>query len=168
MPKFQIMRKISIDAAHRVPLHGSKCRAIHGHTYVVEAYCTGALIEEGPQTGMVLDFGFLKEGLMKFVDEPCDHGMILQVGDPLLDKLDPIAALDSRQALSDGCRFWLGSSDGLKLYVIPKVPTAENLAAHWYQQLFDFVFERSHGRAMLTKIRVHETRNCFADYPSAE
>ena len=57
-----IRRRIEIDAGHRVPHHASKCCNLHGHRYVIEALCNGPLAEAGEQTGMVLDFGFLKEG----------------------------------------------------------------------------------------------------------
>src|SRR4051812_45172843 len=78
-----IAREIGIDMGHRVTFHGSKCRNLHGHRYTIQATCRGPLFVEGEQQGMVLDFGFLKEIMMKEIDEPCDHGMALWVDDPI-------------------------------------------------------------------------------------
>ena len=60
-----ITREIGIDMAHRVTHHGSKCKNIHGHRYTIHAMVKGPLFESGEQQGMVLDFGFLKEEMMK-------------------------------------------------------------------------------------------------------
>jgi 6-pyruvoyl tetrahydropterin synthase/QueD family protein len=84
MKKFLIDRKIEIDAAHRVHLHGSKCGRLHGHRYSIHAVCSGPLAEGGEEDGMVMDFGFLKEEMMSVIDDCCDHGLILSEKDPLL------------------------------------------------------------------------------------
>ncbi len=58
MQKYSVTRRISIDAAHRVSTHGSKCRNLHGHRYMIEATCVaraGLLHEDGEQTDMVAD-----------------------------------------------------------------------------------------------------------------
>ena len=79
-----ITREIGIDMAHRVTHHGSKCKNIHGHRYTIHAMVKGPLFESGEQQGMVLDFGFLKEEMMKQIDVPCDHGTTLWIDDPIL------------------------------------------------------------------------------------
>lgn len=145
MEKFAITREIGIDAAHRVPDHASKCFNIHGHRYTIQATCTGPLASAGEQRGMVLDFGFLKDEMMAVCDATADHAIILWEGDPLLGSLRP----------------YLG-----KLVVLPVVPTAENLARYWFEQLAPRVVERSNGIATLTRLRVWETPNCYADYPA--
>jgi len=43
--KFTVSKKFSFEAAHSLP-HlpvGHKCRNLHGHSYVVEVFCTGPL-----------------------------------------------------------------------------------------------------------------------------
>lgn len=164
-----ITRDIGIDAAHRVPLHGSKCRCLHGHRYHIEAYCQGPLAESGEQSGMTLDFGFLKDEMMKEIDQPCDHATILWSKDPLAKLLIP--DLDFNEVNSEiealGFHFTETSSALIpfKLYFIPFIPTAENLARHWYERLLPRVVERSEERAALVKVVVHETPNCRAYYP---
>jgi 6-pyruvoyltetrahydropterin/6-carboxytetrahydropterin synthase len=167
-----IVREIGIDAGHRVPLHGSKCKNPHGHRYLIEAHCTGPLQAESEQEGMVIDFGFVKEEMMEVIDEFCDHGQILQVTDPYVKRFAP--KIDLREAKQQvktagyysykGC---LADAEELpvKLYLVPFAPTAENLARHWFQRLAPRVEERSNGLGRLARIVVHETPNCRAYYP---
>jgi 6-pyruvoyl-tetrahydropterin synthase len=57
---------------------------LHGHTYVVRVYVTGPvqeISEANPQSGMVADFGLLKEFLQS-VEEQLDH----QVANETLDE----------------------------------------------------------------------------------
>lgn len=169
MSKFTIMKFIEIDAAHRVPEHGSKCRALHGHRYKIEAHCSGQLAEEGEQDGMLLDFSFVKEGMIRFIHDPCDHGLILRYNDALLAGLiGPSRTAEILREFKEGRTTWeeFAWNEGLKLYLMRDVPTAEQLARHWHGRLEQFVKDRSEGRAQLSKIRVHETPTCWADYPA--
>ena len=157
MTDFTITRKIEIDAAHRVPDHGSKCFAIHGHRYVVEATCVGELIDEGEQKGMVMDFGFLKQCMMETIHDTCDHGIILYKNDPVLNEI---------YHPTEGTATWW------KVRVLDCVPTAENLAREWYWEINaaigNFFAERGEEEyaPTLLKIRVYETPNCWADWPT--
>jgi len=168
-----ITREIGIDAGHRVTFHGSKCRNLHGHRYTIQATCQGPLFTEGEQTGMVLDFGFLKEEMVNQIDVPCDHGQIIWAGDHEVlgmfayvnDSIDyawvdDIAAIAEREGFAQ-----TASPLGLKVYVVPFMPTAENLARHWFERLTPRVVGRSDGKATLLKVKVWETPNCSAEYP---
>lgn len=188
-----ITREIGIDMGHRVTLHQSRCRNLHGHRYKIEATCLGTLFEAGAQQGMVLDFSFLKDLMMQEIDEPCDHGMCFWVEDPwlplFLDPYDikythPDITPDNvreeamghvtRGIQADGYYFIHTAQhsgrikdDNLatKLYVIPVVPTAENLAKHWFERLQPRVEEATKGQATLLNIKVWETPNCASTYP---
>ena len=174
-----ITREIGIDMGHRVTFHGSKCRNLHGHRYTIQATCVGPLFEEGEQQGMVLDFGFLKDEMMKEIDTPCDHGMTLWIDDPYTAKLVGAAATveDNRTVIPHQeveahgyCSIQLledGTNTRGKYYIVPFVPTAENLAKHWFERLSEKVKERSEGKAHLDNIKVFETPNCSAQYPTA-
>jgi 6-pyruvoyltetrahydropterin/6-carboxytetrahydropterin synthase len=169
MEKFLIDRKIEIDAAHRVHLHGSKCGQLHGHRYSVHAVCSGSLAEGGEEDGMVMDFGFLKEEMISVIDNCCDHGLILSESDPLLKiflskdcKNHPIIG-------PSGFNFILNSivydvSIG-KIYIIKNTPTAENLAQHWFLRLAPKIKSETNDRAVLERVIVFETPNCYASYP---
>ncbi|KJS39608.1 MAG: 6-pyruvoyl tetrahydropterin synthase [Rhodospirillaceae bacterium BRH_c57] len=170
---YVVTRRIGIDAGHRIRLHGSKCRHVHGHRYEVEATCRADhLHREGEQTGMVLDFGFLKEEMLRVIDAPCDHGFIAELADEgVLEMFSPpemafgdwltdiqaAVAADGFAAVTD-CRL------DSKLYVVPFPPTAEALARHWFERLAPLVRQRSDGVGDLMRLRVWETPNCWAEW----
>lgn len=175
MVRHGITREIGIDAGHRVTHHGSKCRNLHGHRYTIQATCEGPLYEQGEQEGMVLDFGFLKDEMMAVIDAYCDHGMILWQDDPALQAFTPedvyagegsfeewLSAVKLAILESGYCKI---NGQWGKLYVVPFVPTAENLAKHWFDRLAPRVTVRTDGTAHLTKIKVWETPNCSAEFP---
>ena len=171
---YRIRRQIGIDAGHRIRLHGSKCRHLHGHRYTVEAVCEAAeLAEAGEQTGMVLDFAFLKDEMLGEIDSPCDHGFIAEAADTELLALFTPAGTDPgefAQALAEevNAQGFAVSTDtalGTKLSVIGAPPTAEILARHWFERLAPRVAQRSAGRARLTRVVVWETPNCAAEWP---
>ncbi len=78
-----ICKEMRMAMAHRLPHHDGKCRQLHGHTYVVRVYVTGPVQdvkEENPQSGMVVDFGILKD-FLKSVETKMDH----QFGNETMD-----------------------------------------------------------------------------------
>lgn len=175
MSSIFVTRRIEIDAGHRIMLHGSKCRHVHGHRYAIEATAhslQGKVHEEGEQSGMVLDFGFLKEEMETVIDATCDHGFICALAD--LDVLRMFAPpsedfnrwiIDVRKSVErDGFLSTKNCRLGSKLYIVPFHPTAEELARHWFTRLKEPVQRRSHGLAHLDRVRVWETPNCWAEY----
>ncbi|WP_436087900.1 6-pyruvoyl trahydropterin synthase family protein [Pararhizobium sp. LjRoot255] len=52
----------------------------------------------------------------------------------------------------------------IKTLLLASVPTAENLAKHWFNRLGPRVRLRSHDRAHLLRVEVWETPNCMATY----
>lgn len=173
VPAFTLSRRIAFDAGHRIMTHGSKCRNLHGHRYQVEATCAAHHVHtDGEQEGMVVDFGFLKEDMLRLIADPCDHGFIVALAD--IELLKMFAPTDEsftdwqngvRQtvtrhgaALTDRTRL------STKLYVVPFQPTAEQLARHWYELLAPTVIQRSADLARLVAVQVHETPNCIACY----
>jgi len=166
----RITAQIGIDMAHRVPDHGSKCRNLHGHRYLIIATAEGDLASRGEEKGMVMDFGFLKELMMSEIDERCDHGLCLYVHDPAAAH---ILGAQYRGACSiveaDGDASILNPPDANpfgagKILLMCEVPTAENLAALWFYWLAEPVKVRSGGRARLVSIKIWETPNFSAEY----
>ena len=136
MSEFTISKQIELDAGHRVPLHASKCKNLHGHRYAVQLTIDGQLISEGSETGMVKDFGFVKELLNRVVHDPCDHSLILSVDDPMLPQMlfdPPDVTLSDLKAMiyTDFQSHVTFGIQGTRIYCIKRVPTAENLAKHW-------------------------------------
>lgn len=173
MSTFTVTRQIGIDAGHRIMTHGSKCRHLHGHRYTVEAVCAAAdaLHQAGEQTDMAIDFGFLKEEMVRHIDAPCDHGLILSMADhDILSMFCPTADvrswLDTVIAQVESAGYLATDETRLrqKLYVVPFQPTAECLAKHWFGRLQAAVCHRSDGIAVLKEVVVWETPNCRASY----
>lgn len=166
---YLIERRIEIDTGHRITSHGSKCKNLHGHRYTVIAVCHGPLADAGEQQGMVLDFDFLKEEMLREIHKDCDHAMILWVDDPLVPNfIGDKARFDKeiRPAIAKQGYYHTDKSLAGTLYLIGAVPTAENLAAHWFKRLQSKVQERSGQKARLHQVKVYETPNCMAAYPT--
>lgn len=176
---YTITREIGIDMGHRVTTHGSKCKNVHGHRYTIQATCSaGFLFKEGEQTDMVLDFGFLKEEMMRQIDQDFDHGFCIYRHDNLLSSfLEPqnesfeslLARIDKRRGIGIHCVLQEPTSIIGKLVIVPFIPTAEKLAEHWFRLLEKRVEVRSVNNAILQSVKVWETPNCSAVFerPSA-
>lgn len=78
-----ITRIYHFEAAHQLPNHDGKCRNLHGHSYKLEVSVTWltdgevhgskiGLIESGPKSGMMVDFGDLDAYLKPILDR-LDH-----------------------------------------------------------------------------------------------
>lgn len=170
---FYVTRRIGIDAGHRIRQHGSKCRHIHGHRYEIEATCSASSLHRGgEQDAMVLDFGFLKEEMLHTIDRFCDHGFIAESEDtevlklfaPQHEAFEAWFTKIENEVKTHGFAAPLETHDAMRLYVIPFAPTAEVLARHWHDRLRDRVTARSNGLAVLNRVRVWETPNCWAEY----
>lgn len=177
MNTFRATRIIGIDAGHRVTYHGSKCKNIHGHRYEVHCTMAGGLTDSGPEQGMVADFGFMKEAMMTEIDAPCDHGLIMWAHDPLVEQwaeagqilssAEPAVSALGLQGLQRHVKDqhylqgleWAGG----KLYLVDVVPTAENLAHHWFKRLERVLLRRY---AKPEQVTVWETPNAYASYPT--
>lgn len=132
-------RRLEFDAAHRVMEHESKCRNLHGHRYVVDVTCRASVLDG---LGRVIDFGKIKAELGRWIDERWDHGTIVHREDAEL------IALCQRQE-------W-------RLYTMGANPTAENLAEELFRVGAELL---TPGGIEIETVRVHETPNCWADYP---
>jgi 6-pyruvoyltetrahydropterin/6-carboxytetrahydropterin synthase len=142
----RITRRLEFDAGHRIPNHGSQCRHLHGHRYVLEVSLEGEVIEADgrPDDGMLMDFGEVKEIARHHVVDPWDHAFLVWRGDRLV--IDFLATLP-----------------GHKTVVMEHVPTAENLARTAFA-ILDPLYRDSYGNHLrLERVRIYETPNCWAD-----
>ena len=67
-----ISKSISFDAAHSLPGYEGKCKDLHGHHWVVEVACSGAVRQD---IGMVVDFSELKSFLV-WIEHRFDHNYL--------------------------------------------------------------------------------------------
>jgi 6-pyruvoyltetrahydropterin/6-carboxytetrahydropterin synthase len=136
---FTVRKHIEIDAGHRVPYHGSKCRNLHGHRYRITAVVgTPELVPpdvEVSDAGMVVDFGVIKQVLTQVVHDRFDHKLLLWERDPLVEPwlVYPNAPTNPFQKLA----LELGITTGI--VILPCIPTAEELARYWGQQILETV-----------------------------
>lgn len=135
-------RRLEFDAGHRVPLHESKCKSLHGHRYVVEITCQA---EELTREGFVVDFGVVKQKVGRWIDDNLDHTTILQLHDPLE------AALRTEN-IRLGLR---------PVFLMDGPPTAENLAMLLFTTASALLVS---DRLRVVEVVVHETPNCSARY----
>lgn len=71
-----ITKKFTFDCAHKLMNYDGKCRNLHGHTYSLFVTIDGSVDEE---SGMVLDFGALKDIVSENVIKIFDHSYINDV-----------------------------------------------------------------------------------------
>ena len=136
-----VRKSIELDAAHRVADHNSQCSNLHGHRWKVTAELDARkLIDGGSETGMVRDFGIIKEVMMREIHTPCDHAFIY--------------CRDDVHAK----RIFENDTLGFKYVVLDKTPTAENLAEYWFNKLAG-VF----GKALVA-VGVNETPSSYAEF----
>lgn len=146
MPDMFITRRLEFDAGHRIPNHGSQCRHLHGHRYVIEITLSGEIVgtEGAADQGMVMDFSDVKRIASSVLVDQWDHAFIVYQGD---------------RAVVD----FLETLPGHKTVVLPVVPTAENLAAEAFR-LLDAAYLDTYGNQLrLQQVRLYETPNNWAD-----
>ena len=144
----EVLRKLEFDAGHRLIGHESKCAHLHGHRYVAEITAISLGLDG---IGRVVDFGVIKQRVGGWIDKHWDHNMILNPKDPLLAVEVPEDVL------------------GIKLpYTMPvshPTPTAENMAFVLYDIAGHLINENG---LSIKRVRLWETPNCCATYPSGD
>lgn len=76
MFRTRITKIFTFDSAHRLRHHDGKCRNLHGHTYKLEVTIGGVpqtVDGSNPQSGMIFDFGILKQIVNEEVLDALDH-----------------------------------------------------------------------------------------------
>lgn len=136
---YLIRKKFEIDAGHRLMQNRGKCRNLHGHRYAIEVELSHNFLDK---EDMVLDFFELK-WLKVWLDDNWDHGMILNENDGQVIRF---------------CEFQV-----FKIFKFPGDPTAENMSAFLYK-LVAAELESRKVAVTVSRIIVHETPNCVAEY----
>ena len=172
-----ITKDIEIDASHRVFQHNSKCFSPHGHRYKIEVGVDDKIIDiiGSSDEGMVMDFSEVKRIMMEEIDSRFDHGVIIfeqdyiykyclsdsisilfedkEVYNILKNKIPYFKELEI-QYEKDKDRKW-------KVQIVPFIPTAENLARHWYLLIKNKLLEKG---IRISHVKVWETPTSTAIY----
>ncbi|GAA1291481.1 6-pyruvoyl trahydropterin synthase family protein [Saccharothrix xinjiangensis] len=80
----------SFEAGHRLPHLGGKCVSLHGHSWSIAVTVSAPKLS--PEV-TVVEFGALKVGLRRWIDDHLDHATMLGVHDRLIE---PLTAEGSR------------------------------------------------------------------------
>lgn len=131
-----ITRRYEIDMGHCLAEHEGKCYRPHGHRYVVDATVGGEVVDGGPESGMVMDFGRLRDAMATTLDA-FDHRFVMDAMDPRVDGAQEVFGADA-------------------VILVDMAPTAENLASHWGWLLGLLV--------PVVEVVVWETPNCRATW----
>lgn len=71
---YTLKKRFTFEASHQLPLHDGKCARLHGHSWVGYVIVEGeVLVETGPKSGMLIDYGDLKEAMSFMVERFLDH-----------------------------------------------------------------------------------------------
>jgi 6-pyruvoyltetrahydropterin/6-carboxytetrahydropterin synthase len=71
---FEVEKIFSFEAGHLLDHHDGKCRHPHGHSYVLKVRLrTDALVKEGPQKNMVVDFSLISDIVKPMIKTYFDH-----------------------------------------------------------------------------------------------
>ncbi len=141
-----ITKRLEFDAGHRIPDHCSQCRNLHGHRYVLEITLEGEPVNRPGSSdhGMLMDFSDVKAIAKAEIVDRWDHGFLVWEGDsvvlPLLEQIP-----------------------GHKTVRMPRIPTAENLAAIAFETLDPLYQDRYGSGLRLRRVRLYETPTCWAD-----
>ena len=140
-----ITKSIEFDMGHRVPYHKSKCKNLHGHRYKVEVGVEGSVIKtkKSSDEGMVIDFGDLKEVMMKEIHDKLDHGFMMYDDDPFVRAFAHFAKEEQ------------------KVIFVPFIPTAENIAKFIFEKIGNKLKRKN---MKLDYVRVWETPSSSAVY----
>lgn len=140
-----VSKTIEVDMGHRITCHKSKCRNLHGHRYTIEVAVSDKLVTDkgASSEGMVIDYSDLKEIMMKEIDEHMDHGFMIYKEDPL------VSFFEDRL------------KEGMKVIVVPFVPTAENIAGYLFRKLIDVLMLKG---IHIGYVKIYETPTSMAIY----
>ena len=144
-----VTKQFEFQMAHALAQYPGKCRNLHGHNYKLFVTVThdGDLppldnqrekplsAESGSPAGLVMDFGQVKDLVMRHIVEPFDHALVLPKDSPFLNV------------------------EGTKLIVSDFEPTCENLLIHFASLLVPHLPQG----IRLHSLKLHETDSSSAE-----
>lgn len=132
-------KSLKLCIAHRLMYHDGKCKNLHGHNYKVTAEFVAQDFDSS--TGMVLDFGIIKNVVFKRLDDQYDHTVFLYVNDPLIKILEPT---------------------GTPIVKMHSHPTAENMCYFFAVQINHMLLHMFNGKVYCPSVEVEETEGSVA------
>lgn len=111
---WELSKRFTFEASHRLPAHDGKCARLHGHSWVLTVVVAGgSLHEAGPKKGMLVDYYDLAQAVRPLVEGHLDHWHLNDTVDPnptseviarwVYDKLKPLLPGLDRVAVAETC-----------------------------------------------------------------
>lgn len=143
----------AFEAAHFIPNHPGKCRNLHGHSYRIRVEITG---EVDPETGMILDFAYLKEA-MAWVIDGWDHAFLTHWVPGTITRLFEVDDYVANEIIK------LTGLSQIKTVELGVLTTAENLSLVAGRCIGSFLLGR-YPKVLWSEIDITlwETANSFA------
>ena len=146
------------------------CKHLHGHSYAIKVFLGADSLDN---SAMVTDFKNLNF-MKKFVDEVLDHKFMIDVNDPLFEKLVGFSSANydikdftnsgswlRSRANEDGSPCLRGSDDYMDSFVFVNfVPTSENICKY----LFEYAQAQLGTVANVTAVELWETKKSHCRY----
>lgn len=145
------------------------CKHLHGHSYSIKVFLGADSLD---QSSMVTDFknlNFMKE----FLDEQLDHKFMIDVNDPLFERITGIRYLVDisdftnlgnylRSVVNEDHSPGLRGEDQIfdSFVLVNFVPTSENICKY----LFKYAQDKIGNVAKVTAVELWETRKSHARY----
>lgn len=133
----QIQKDYKFYAAHRNEELQDKCRNLHGHRYGIRCFFT---VERTGSYSTL--FGEFDARIEPFLKETYDHGMLINVHDPLYETL---------------CDHMERTGESLKLKCFDRPTSVENLAHQLFTEITDMGFR-------LDRLEIRETDTSVVSY----
>lgn len=134
--KVSCTKILRFSSGHRVYMHESKCRHLHGHNYKAEITVTSKHLD---WLGRVIDFSVIKSCIGEWIDRNWDHKTLL-----FQDDHEYI-----NRVLSTDC------------FICPFNPTAENMAMYLLKK-GNLIFKEQEHPIKVIRVKLWETDTCFA------
>ncbi len=152
----KITKEIRVHAGHCVSSqqddkgNPGKCsKGLHGHTYRIIATVDGCVVDDNqPNGGMVIDYTNLKKAMIDTIYAEADHASYLWNND---------LGAKAFKAFGE-----VPGKDPSKHMLVDFIPTAENLAKHWFNLLEKELADKY--RIKLYMVEVYETPTSSAIY----
>ncbi|MCD6332009.1 MAG: 6-carboxytetrahydropterin synthase [Bacteroidales bacterium] len=143
MSKIRVTKIFRFEMAHALWGYDGLCKNIHGHSYILKVTVTGTPIDDitDSKSGMVIDFGDLKNVVNNQIVEVYDHALVL-------NNRAPVENFDGIEEMFDR-KIWCDFQ-----------PTAENLVIHFA----DLLKKSLPDHVQLYSLRLYETANSYSEW----
>ncbi len=132
----KIAKEFYWEMGHRLPHHKGLCKNLHGHSYKMCVELEGSL----DKNNMIIDYFDLTKIVNKII-EPLNHAFLCEETDHIV-----------RDFLIN---------NNFKVYLVPFVSTAENIALHLLKLLKEQL--KSYKNIERIKVRLCETNDVYAE-----